>query len=197
MLYPLRDATPQPKLIITSPIETVVLSLKIAFAGGFLGALPILFYQLWRFIAPGLYPQEKAVVLPLVLSSTLSFLAGVGFSYMVIPTIISFLANYTGSTVEQLFKINEYFSFLLKLVLAFGIVFELPVLSFILTKAGVITPKFLVKNIRYSIVAIFIASAVLTPPDIISQLFMSGPLLLLYLVSIGVSALVYSRRAKQ
>lgn len=195
MIHPLRFADPKPRLIITSPVEGFMLSLKIAVTGGIILAVPILFYQIWKFIAPGLYKHEKVVILPTVLASSVSFLGGISFCYVLIPYVIRFLASFAGDNMDALFKTNEYLSFIIKLALAFGIVFELPVLSFVLTKIGLITPGFLVRIFKYAIIVIFILSAILTPPDILSQMFLSVPLLVLYGVSILVSFLVYRKQS--
>lgn len=196
MIYPLRLSNPAPHLIYTGPAEAVVLTIKIAVAGGVICASPIIFYQLWRFISPGLYKKEKVVILPVVFASTLFFLLGVVFSYMSVPFVIKFLSQFAQGKLDAYYRANEYLGFLLKLVLAFGCVFELPVLSFTLTKIGVLTPGFLVKNLRYAVVVIFIVAALLTPPDIISQLFLALPLLVLYGISILVSFVVMKRERK-
>jgi sec-independent protein translocase protein TatC len=187
MIYPLRFTNPRPKLIVTSPVEAVMLSLKIAIAGGIICAAPVIFYQVWRFIAPGLYKQEKAVVLPTVFFSTMFFLGGVGFCYLILPYLVQFLVSFGSGRMDAMYRMNEYLSFLIKLCLAFGVVFELPVISFVLTKVGVLKPQFLVQKSRYAIVIIFIVAAVLTPPDVLSQILLAIPLLLLYGLSILVS----------
>jgi sec-independent protein translocase protein TatC len=187
MMYPLRFTDPKPKLIVTSPIEAVMLSIKIALVGGIVAAAPIVFYQVWRFVAPGLYGHEKAIVLPAALFSTIFFLGGIAFCYAILPHVLQFLASFGGGRMDSMYRLNEYLSFLIKLCLAFGLVFELPVVSFVLTKLGIITPAFLVKNTRYAIVAIFVVAAVLTPPDVLSQILLAIPLLFLYGLSILVS----------
>jgi sec-independent protein translocase protein TatC len=187
MVYPLRFAKPAPHIIYTNPTETVVLSIKIAIAGGIVCASPVVFYQLWRFMSPGLYKNEKVVILPTVFASTFFFLLGISFCYFVLPYILNFLTNYAGAQMEAMYKVQDYMDFFLKLAISFGIVFELPVLSFVLTKFGIITPSFLTKYYRYAIVIIFIVAAILTPPDVLSQLVMATPLLVLYGISILVS----------
>jgi len=194
MIYPLRSIRPQPRLIFTQPVEAVMLSLKITAFGGVIMAAPVVFYQLWRFIAPGLYKKEKAVVLPVVFASSVCFLLGMGFCYTVMPFLVNFLATYGAGRMEAMFRVQDFMGFLIMLMLAFGMVFELPVISFILTKAGVLTPRFLIDKIRYAIVVIFIVAAVLTPPDVVSQILMAVPLLLLYGISIIVSYLAARKR---
>ena len=190
MVYPLRLANPTPKLIYTSPTEVIVLSIKIALTSGIIFSTPIIFYQLWAFLSPALYKKERNFILPIVSISTLFFLMGVSFSYFTVPFVISFLAEFADEKMVAMYRAQEYLGFLIKLALAFGVVFELPVLSFVLTKVGILTPKFMIKNMRYAIVAIFIMAAVLTPPDILSQLLLALPLTLLYLISILVSFIV-------
>lgn len=195
MVYPLRFADPKPQLIVTSPAEAVMLSLKIAVAGGVILATPVIFYQIWRFVAPGLYKHERVVVLPAVFFSTLFFLSGVAFCYFVLPYLLEFLASFAEGRLDAMYKTNEYLSFLIKLCLAFGAVFELPVISFVLTRLGLITPRFMIEKSRYALVAVFILAALLTPPDVLSQMLLAVPLILLYLVSILVSFVVARRKA--
>jgi sec-independent protein translocase protein TatC len=194
MIYPIREINPRPQLMYTSPTATVILSFKIALFGGLIAGSPVIFYQLWRFIAPGLYMNEKRIVLPSVVISTLCFLSGISFCYLTLPIVLKFLNAFGSDSLTAMYKIDEYFSFLLKLSLAFGIVFELPVISFLLAKAGIITGAFLIKNFKYAIVIIFIVAAVLTPPDILSQTLLAVPLLVLYGISIIVA---YSSQKKK
>lgn len=195
MIYPLKLSNPQPKLIYTNPSETVMISLKIAFAGGFILSAPFIFYQLWKFISPALYGNEKKIVLPTAFASTFFFITGIAFSYFMFPFLMRFLTLFAPEKLDPMFKASEYFGFLLKISLAFGCIFELPVVSFVLSYMGVISASFLVKNSRYAIVIIFVIAAILTPPDIISQTVMAVPMLLLYGLSIIV-ALFASRRKR-
>jgi sec-independent protein translocase protein TatC len=187
MVYPLQFAKPRPHLIFTSPVESVMISIKIALGGGIVLAAPVIFYQLWRFVSPGLFPKEKRIVLPAVVASTVAFLCGITFCYIMLPYLLRVLTGYAGKLLDPYFKVNDYFGFLLKLSLAFGAVFELPVVSFVLARMGLLTPGFLVRHSRIAIVVIFIIAAVLTPPDIFSMLVLALPLLLLYGLSIVVA----------
>lgn len=193
--YPLRYVNPKPHIIFTAPTEAVMLSLEIAIAAGVVVASPILFYQLWRFVSPGLYKHEKHVVFPIVFSSTISFFAGIGFSTLIIPLLMRVLSSYGTGVLEPYFKAKEYIGFVVKMSLVCGIIFELPVISYILTKMGILTPKFLVGKIRHAIVLCFVVAAVVTPPDILSQIVMAVPLLLLYGISILVSYLTMEKKA--
>jgi sec-independent protein translocase protein TatC len=187
MIYPLKFANPKPHLIFTSPVESVMISLKIALGGGMVLAAPVVFYQIWRFVSPGLFPKEKRIVGPAVIASTVAFLCGIAFCYTMLPFLLRVLTNYAGQLLDPYFKVNDYFGFLLKLSIAFGIVFELPVVSFVLARMGVLTSGFLVRHLRIAVVIIFVVAAVLTPPDIFSMLVLAFPLLLLYGLSIMVA----------
>jgi len=174
-------------VIYTAPTETVMLSIKIAFVCGLIFASPIIFQQAWSFISPALYRKEKIWMLPTALASTVCFLAGMAFSYYLLPLALKFLTEFAADTLDPFFKVDEYFSFLVKLSLSFGFAFQLPVVAFVFSKFGWIDHKFLLRNFRYAIVLIFIVAAILTPPDILSQILLAGPLLVLYALSIAIS----------
>lgn len=153
---------------------------------GVLSASPVLFYQMWRFVAPGLYKHEKRVILPFSLISTICFLGGAAFGYFVVfPPAFKFLVGYHNEILAALPSVSEYFSLALRLLIAFGVIFEMPVLMVFLAKAGVVSVSLLNKHRKYAILINFIIAAVLTPtPDIINQLMMGVPLLVLYEVSV-------------
>jgi len=190
MIYPLRFTDPRPKLIFTTPAESVILSFQIAVSAGLIAAAPVVFFQIWRFVSPGLYKNEKRMVLPTVIASTVFFLLGILFCYFSFPILMNFLVSFAGNRIDPMFKVNDYFGFLLKLSLSFGLVFELPVVTYVLSRMGLLTAGFLIKNMRYAIVIIFIVAAVLTPPDVVSQCLLAAPLLVLYGLSIAVAAVV-------
>ena len=182
-----------------NPVNLQVLSVQgmfiikwtIALVGGIIFSVPIITYQIWKFIAPGLYANEKGFVLPLVLFSFLSFTTGILFSYFIlIPYCLNFFASLSGDTVLNNFSINHYFSFIIWMLLGSGIVFQLPVISLLLSIIGLLTPPFMRHYRRHSIVAIFILSSFITPPDPVSMLVMALPLIILYEISIGISWLV-------
>lgn len=160
--------------------------LKLALVCGILLGSPVVFQQIWRFIAPGLYQNEKRVLLPFSIVSTLCFLGGAAFGYFVVfPPAFRFLIGYSSDILDPMPGVSEYFSLALRLLIAFGLVFELPVFMVFLAKIGVVTAPFLKKNRKYAILIAFIAAAILTPtPDVVNQLFMAGPLIILYEVSI-------------
>jgi len=197
MIYPLRLTDPHPKLIFTTPAESVILSFQIALACGLIAAAPVVFYQLWRFISPGLYKNEKKLILPTVFASTFFFLLGISFCYFTFPILMNFFVKYAGNRIDPMFKVNDYFGFLLKLSLSFGLVFELPVVTFVLSRMGILTARFLIKNLRYAIVIIFIVAAVLTPPDVVSQCLLAAPLFVLYGLSILVAAVVTRNKRRK
>ncbi len=151
-----------------------------------LAASPVIFLQIWRFVAPGLYHHEKKVLLPFVFISTCCFIAGAAFGYFVVfPPAFSFLLGYSSSFLDPMPAVSEYFSLAIRLLLAFGAVFELPVVMVFLGKIGVVDAPFLKKNRKYALLIAFVIAAILTPtPDVINQLLMAGPLVILYEVSI-------------
>ncbi|MBD3287264.1 twin-arginine translocase subunit TatC [candidate division KSB1 bacterium] len=185
MAFLTRPFPTEQKLIFLAPTEAFVVHLKLALFAGIFVALPYLFYQLWQFVVPGLLEKERKYVPLVVLFSTFFFVTGAAFCYFVIiPFGLNFLLGWGGESLDASITIREYLKFVTMLVLVFGIVFELPLLSFFLTKMGMLTPEFMRKNRRYGIVLTFILAAILTPPDIVTQLFLAGPLLFLYEISI-------------
>jgi sec-independent protein translocase protein TatC len=173
-------------LIFKSYPEAFFTYLKLALVSGLFLASPMVLYQIWAFIAPGLYEHEKRLALPFVVVSTLFFVGGGIFGYMVVfPAAFSFLAGYAGATLELMPDVGEYFSLAVKLLLGFGIAFELPVFMVFLGLLGLIDADTLARNRKYAVVIIFILAAIITPtPDIVNQMLMAGPLLLLYEISV-------------
>lgn len=183
-------------LIGTGVVEAFFTKLKVALIAGVFLSSPVTFYQLWRFVAPGLYPHEKRYALPFVFFASFFFVAGAAFCYqLVLPVGYRFFLEQYGSIgVRPELRVSEYLSFTSRMLLAFGVTFELPVITFFLARAGVLTHRHMLHYLRYAILLIFILAAVLTPgPDVASQLLMAAPLLVLYAVSIGV-AFVFGRR---
>ena len=193
----------EPTKMTSSPINLQVLSVQgmflikwfISLISGFIVSLPYLIYQLWSFIAPGLFANEKKFVFPVVFFGFSSFIIGVLFGYLVIvPFSLEFFSGIGIEDVNNNFSIQYYFSFLTWLLLGAGLIFQLPVISLILSSIGILTPSFMRHYRRHSIVAILIASSFITPPDPVSMLIMSLPLGLLYEASIGISWLVNRKR---
>jgi sec-independent protein translocase protein TatC len=171
--------------------EAFFTKLKVSFIAGVFLSSPVILYQLWQFVAPGLYANERRYAVGFVGFGTLCFMLGAAFCYRVIFTIGYgfFLGEYETMGVAPKLRISEYLAFSSRLLLAFGATFELPVVAFFLARVGVLTAQQLIASWRYAIVAIFVVAAILTPPDVASQLLMAGPLLVLYVVSIGLAHL--------
>ena len=149
-------------------------------------ASPVIFWQIWRFVAPGLYRHEKKVLLPFTFLSSICFLGGTAFGYFVVfPPAFRFLVGYSTDFLSPMPAVTEYFSLSLRLLIAFGVIFELPILMVFLAKIGVVDVAFLNKNRKYAILINFIIAAILTPtPDVVNQMLMGVPLLVLYEVSV-------------
>jgi sec-independent protein translocase protein TatC len=178
------------KLIATNVFSPFLVPLKITLMAAFLIALPVVLYQLWAFVAPGLYSHEKKFVLPLVISSTILFFAGVAFCYfIVIPALTKFIVAVAPSSINTAPDIEQYFGTVLTLFLVFGIAFEVPVAVVVLARVGVVSIEQLKKFRGYFIVVAFIASAIVTPPDVVSQLSLAIPLCLLYEMGIWAARL--------
>ncbi|MEA3384311.1 MAG: twin-arginine translocase subunit TatC [Campylobacterota bacterium] len=168
--------------------ETFFTALKVAFFSAFLVSLPVILWQMWLFLAPGLYENEKKLVIPFVLGATTMFLIGASFAYyVVVPFGFDFLVNFGNSVVTVMPSIGKYVSFFTKLLFGFGLAFELPVFTFFLAIIGLVNDQHLKDFFKYAVVLIFVLSALLTPPDIITQFLMAGPLILLYGVSIYIA----------
>lgn len=185
------------KLIFLAPTEGFMVYLKVAIFSGIVLALPYVAYEFWKFVVPGLLEKERSLVLPIALFTTLCFVIGAAFAYLIIiPFGLRFLLGFQTDFLEATIAIGKYLGFVVTIILVFGVVFELPVLSFFLTKVGILSPQFLRSKRRYGIVLIFISAAALTPPDIFTQLMLAGPLIFLYEISIWVSKLVYQKKYK-
>jgi len=182
IVYPLGDI----KLHFTEITGSFYAYLKIAFYTGILGASPVVLYQLWKFIAPGLYSKEKKVILPLVFSSTILFLIGAAFCfYLVLPFAIKFLVGYGAGEMIPIITVNSYISFTGMMILAFGLSFQLPVIGYFFGKIGLLSDRALAKGRPYAVVIILVVAAVLTPtPDIFTQLLLAVPLYFLYELTI-------------
>ncbi len=186
------------KFIYTGVAEGFFVDMKVAFVAGLFAACPFLFYQIWAFIAPGLYDEEKRYVLPLALFSAFFFLLGGVFCYFgVFPFAFEFFMSYSTGNIVAMLSIDEYLGFALKMLIAFGLIFEMPLFSFFLARMGLITAQKMRDVRKYAVLAVFVIAAILTPPDVFSQLMMAGPMLILYEVSIWVAALVGKKRARK
>ena len=194
LIRPLTQLRPDVTLLIgTGVTEAFFTKLKVSFIAALFVASPAIFYQAWRFVAPGLYDSEKRLAVPFAVAASVFFFLGAAFCYVfVFPVGFEFfLEQYASINVAPQLRISEYLSFASRMLLAFGVTFELPVVTFFLARIGMVTHRTLIHGARYAIVVIFIVAAVLTPgPDIASQLLMAAPLLLLYGLSIGVAYVV-------
>ncbi|HIA84234.1 MAG: twin-arginine translocase subunit TatC [Candidatus Marinimicrobia bacterium] len=198
------DLLIRPTKNLSTPMDLQVLKVQgmfmikwgIALIGGLVLAIPVLTFQLWKFIAPGLYLNEKKYAAPLIIFTYLSFLIGLIFAYTVmIPFSLEFFTSVGMTGIDNNFSINYYFNFITWLMIGSGFIFELPVLVFILSVIGLLTPAFMSHYRRHSAVVILVLSAFITPPDPVSLVLMSIPLLGLYELSIGVSWLVNRKKS--
>lgn len=185
---PIRISFPELKLIGTGPAEAFMCRLNVSLAGGVLLASPHCFLQVWLFVAPGLLQNERKLAVPFITASTLFFLSGVLFCYfLVLPTAFDFFSSeFIDLGLSPDIRIGEYLPFMVKLLLVFGLVFELPLIAFFLAQGGMLKSALLLKWVRHAIVASFIIAGVLTPPDVVSQTMMVCPLLAIYGISIGI-----------
>ena len=175
-------------LIFTSVAEAFFTYMKVAFIAGLILASPFVLYQIWAFVAPGLYQKEKRYVVPFVLGGSIFFAMGILFGYYVaIPIGFKFLLGYATDFIKPMPSMKEYLSFSIKFLLAFGLVFEFPVVLVLLARIGVVDAKMLARQRKYAILLIFVFAAVMTPPDLISQVLMALPLIGLYELSILLS----------
>jgi sec-independent protein translocase protein TatC len=191
LMRPWIEAMPkghEAKLIYTAPHEAFFTYLKVSFIAGLGLAVPVIIFQFWRFIAPGLYDSEKKYLIPIVFFSTVFFVGGALFGYfLVFPVGFQFFTSFASDYITPLISTKEFLTFTFRVLLAFGFVFELPIFAFFLARLGLITADFLRRQRKIAIVLIFIVAAMLTPgPDVFSQLLMAGPLLVLYEVSVWI-----------
>ena len=200
-LYPLSknlliifSAPIEEKLHVLAPTEGFIVFLKLSLFGAIVVSLPMTLYQLWAFIAPGLYAKEKKYVLPFVLLGTIFFGIGGLFSYKIIlPFGLKFLLGYGRDLLQPIISVANYITFVTRMILVFGAVFELPLIALFLTKLGVVTPALMRRYRKYAIVGAFILGAILTPPDVFTQVLMAGPLIILYEISIWASVLFWKK----
>ena len=189
LLRPFLSATTQmempAELVFTDPTDAFFWYLVIALIAGLLLALPVIFWQIWAFVAPGLYQREKKLAMPLLASAVTLFYAGCAFAYfLVLPTVFGFLTKVTPEGVAMMTDIQQYLDFVLVIFLAFGASFELPVALVILALLGWVTPQQLRESRGYAVVGVFIIAAIITPPDVVSQLLLAIPMCILYEIGI-------------
>ena len=195
LAFPLTKQHLKVVFIATSPMETFMTSIKMSLITGVIVAVPWIMWHLWRFLAPGLFLKERKVFAIAFGSSIVMFAAGAAFAYFaVLPAGLAFLATYTNGAIAQNWRQDEFVGFMSQFMLAFGVIFELPVICYVLASMGLLTARAMWGFFRYAIVLIFVVAAFLTPgPDPVSQCMMAGPLIVLYAVSIGIAALAQKK----
>ncbi len=186
-------------LVFTHPMDALNLDLQVALLGGAIITSPLILYQVWLFIAPGLYQKEQRFVIPFMLATVGLFLTGASFGYFfVLPAAIQILVVQFGHNFTPMVTIEDYSSFFLSVILGLGISFEMPILIFFLAMFGIVSPRFLWKNIRYAILAVFLVAAIITPsPDPWTMCIYAVPMLALYLIGIGVAWWVHPSRKEK
>jgi sec-independent protein translocase protein TatC len=192
---PYSEVQPDASLIATTPLQAFGLRMKLSVAIGIALAMPILLWQVWRFVTPGLYPKERKYAIPFILSSLVLFIFGAGVAYFVLNPTLEFLTNVGGSEIQPFYTADSYVTLIVFMMLAFGVGFEVPVLLVALQLIGVLTPKRLLQWWRPAVVIIAVVAAVITPSaDPISLLALLIPMVLLYLLSIGIGWLLLKTR---
>ncbi|MCG2758311.1 MAG: twin-arginine translocase subunit TatC [Desulfobacteraceae bacterium] len=185
------------KLIFTGLPEAFFTYLKVSLLSGLMLSAPVILYQFWMFVAPGLYDKERKLLIPIVLLSSFFFVGGALFGYFVVfPFGFKFFLGFATETIKPLPSMREYLSFSSKLLLAFGLVFELPLIITFLARLGIVTVEFLKKNRKYAILLFFVVATILTPPDVVTQIMMAFPLMALYEISI-LGARVFGKKKSQ
>jgi len=195
LIIPLNNALPpDSKLIFTALPEMFIAYIKVALIGGIILAIPVIFYELWMFLAPALFQREKKYIIPFVFFSSILFVAGSLFGYLVVfPYGFKFFIGFATEDIQALPSVKQYFSFAIRLLLAFGLVFEMPLVVLFMTKIGLVTPDSMKKFRKFAILCSFVLSAILTPPDVATQIMMALPLIILYEISIVISRAVYKK----
>ena len=197
LTLPIRQVSHDKLLLIGTGVgEAFFTKIKVSLIAGLFLASPAVFYEIWRFIAPGLYQTERRMAFPFIIFATIFFVSGGYFCWAVVFKVgyAFFLEQYSSIGVTPTIRISEYLAFSAKLMLAFALTFEMPIFAFFLTRLAIIDYKMMIKQFRYAILIIFIVAAALTPPDMVSQFLLAIPLLVLYVISVGVS---YAFRNKE
>jgi sec-independent protein translocase protein TatC len=196
---PLKAAMPpEARLIYTAPAEAFFTYLKIALLAAIVVASPIIFYQFWRFISPGLYTHERKAVWPFVLISSVLFILGAVFCYvMVFPYAFQFFMSFATDDIVPMLSLKSYLSFSATLLFAFGVIFEMPLVLVFLGRVGIVSSKGLKKNRKYAILIMFVAGAMFTPPDVVTQCMMALPLIVLYEISIYMVMATEKKKAQR
>jgi sec-independent protein translocase protein TatC len=191
MIGPLRQGGFKSGLIYTAPADALMLYMKMAFFAGIFVAAPYILWEIWGFVSPGLYKNEKLYVIPFILFGSLFFVGGALFGhYFLFPSTFSFLGTFGGQDMQFMPKIDEYWSFYSWFLLGMGLVFQIPVVIFVLARIGLVTPGFLLKGWKFAVVASFVIAAFITPsPDMVNQTMLALPMLILYFLGVAVAFL--------
>jgi sec-independent protein translocase protein TatC len=186
---------PDSRLIFTNLPEMFITYIKVSLVAGIIVAVPVIFYEMWMFLAPALYQKEKRYLVPFVASSSILFILGALFGYLIVfPYGFKFFMSFATEDIQAFPSVKQYFSFATRLLLAFGLVFEMPIAVLFLTKIGLVTPDSMKRYRKFAILGAFILSAILTPPDVATQIMMAVPLIVLYELSIFLSKGVYRKK---
>jgi sec-independent protein translocase protein TatC len=185
-----------PPLVFLKPAEAFWMNLKVSFVGALVVSLPAIFYQLWRFVSPGLLAKERKYVIPFVVSATGLFLVGALFCFVIVlPFAMTFLLGYKTAHLTAMLSVGDYIDFCLKFILAFGLIFELPLAIVFLARFGLVSPSTLAKNRKFAVLFAFVLGAVLTPtPDAFNQTLMAVPIIILYEIGILIARILYRKR---
>ncbi len=192
------SSNPDIKLIFVAPAEAIWMHIKISFVSAFVICSPLIFFEIWRFIAPGMLEKERNYALPFVFITSSLFFIGAAFCFLIVlPFAMNFLLTYKTENLQPMISVGKYTDFCLKFVLAFGAMFELPVVTVFLTRMGIVTPAWLAKNRKYAVLIAFVAAALLTPtPDAFNQSLMAIPMIILYEIGILASRLLDKKKKK-
>ncbi|MBM4141150.1 MAG: twin-arginine translocase subunit TatC [Nitrospira sp.] len=185
-----------PPLVFLAPAEAFWMHMKVSMITGLMISLPVIFLQLWKFISPGLLQKERKYVIPFVVITTVFFMLGALYCFfLVLPFAMGFLLTYKTGSMTPMISVGSYVDFCIKFILAFGLIFELPIAIIFFTRIGVVTPKTLAKNRKYAILIAFIAAAILTPtPDVFNQTLMAVPMIVLYEAGILISRIFVRKK---
>jgi len=196
MVGPLQKAYPKLELIATAPTEALMLYMKMSFFAGIFLVAPFLLYQIWAFVAPGLYANEKAYAIPFIFFGSVFFILGAAFGhYYLFPTTFSFLGEFGGQDIRFMPKVDEYYTFYSWFLLSLGIVFQVPVVIFVLARIGLVTAGFLLRQFKWAVLLSFIVAAIVTPtPDVVTQTLLALPMIGLYLLGVAVAAMFGKKR---
>ena len=199
LAQPIYKALPEgSRLTFLGVTDPFIIYVKVAALMALFLASPFVLYQVWRFVAPGLYQRERRRAIPFIFFGSLFFIAGGAFAYYVaFPFAVDFLVG-MGAAFQPMITVERYFRFLLYVILGLGLMFELPIIIFLLAQMGVVTPRFLIRHFRWAVLLIFVAAAFVTPtPDVVNLLMFALPTILLYLLGVGAAALVIRRKKKE